>query len=510
MLSFKRFLIETLTDPQRRFVDGILASNNVTGVGDPSNLWGTDIRSLGSYRPKNFSDHLFDEKNPLPGTRVISPDTLVFDYKPESPFVADTSVHNALFNLGYKIHDYGKGLAVREGSTRPISIGKILSAAIPKLQKPVLPSDEALEKEAEEYVAYYKSHPSNVEGLHPSDYRDPDISMGHRVMLGPEIKIKTQLIEKKIMERIKGYRSFLDPAIEFGSHYPDFLVAGPTQWLPYAVERKPNSALGDVSPLMYDYVKKSIEYHSAVGPSIRALHHYTTSEIRNFINNKDNLEILITRDPYKVAEMSTNKSWTSCLTLGSCLPDASGMNRPGSNVRFVRNEIKSGVHVAYLIKKGDYDLQSPFARISLRPYHSSDISGRIHDIQATRVSFGDRYNPGMPVNTVIPWHAIKPEHTILRPSQEVYLSDSLESSSAANSEFQDTVSSFLKAHMPSDVFNTHYFLDPLSYGDGDPLIIHSRDDNARPPSEEGKITGISLGTLLNGVVKMRELNMDEK
>jgi hypothetical protein len=93
-------------------------------------------------------------------------------------------------------------------------------------------------------------------------------------------------------------------------------------------------------------------------------------------NESDSHELLITRDPHKIAEMSTNKSWVSCMALGNCGDswDKSLGDQPphffhtGSNNQYIANDIHEGSHVAYLIRKGDTELKNPLMRVTLKPY----------------------------------------------------------------------------------------------------------------------------------------------
>jgi t-SNARE complex subunit (syntaxin) len=75
----------------------------------------------------------------------------------------------------------------------------------------------------------------------------------------------------------------------------------------------------------------------------------------------DDLEVVISRHPYDVAGMSTDRGWTSCMDM-----------EDGCNVNFLKNEIKNGTHVAYLVRKDDTDLKTPIARIAIKQYESKD------------------------------------------------------------------------------------------------------------------------------------------
>jgi len=74
------------------------------------------------------------------------------------------------------------------------------------------------------------------------------------------------------------------------------------------------------------------------------------------LNSKD-LKVIISRHPYDVAGMSTDRGWTSCMHLDS-----------GYEADHLEHEIKNGTHVAYLVKKDDTNIDHPIARIALKQY----------------------------------------------------------------------------------------------------------------------------------------------
>jgi hypothetical protein len=66
---------------------------------------------------------------------------------------------------------------------------------------------------------------------------------------------------------------------------------------------------------------------------------------------------VISRHPYDVAGMSTDRGWTSCQDLVR-----------GSQCHYVPQDIRAGTLVAYMIKKDDVDLKAPVGRVLLKPY----------------------------------------------------------------------------------------------------------------------------------------------
>ena len=67
--------------------------------------------------------------------------------------------------------------------------------------------------------------------------------------------------------------------------------------------------------------------------------------------------IVISRHPYDVAGMSTDRGWKSCMNL------VDGINR-----HYVLRDVKQGSLVAYLINSDDLNINKPLARILIKPY----------------------------------------------------------------------------------------------------------------------------------------------
>ena len=199
---------------------------------------------------------------------------------------------------------------------------------------------------------------------------------------------------------------------------------------------------------------------------------YDTSDVREAM--KTPMQIMITRDPYKVAQMSSGPRWSSCLTLGTCPeyerfgpqegdPEGydptkeKGFRRSGTNLHKLLDQIKGGAHVAYLIGQGDYDLKNPFARITLRPYHDKKIEAG---------------------HTGKSWSEIRPESTILIPSVKTYTSNNLyKDAKPLLSTFRSAVTTLIKGMVPRQSGKT-YHVDPLMYNEaGDKTTISPEDES---------------------------------
>lgn len=73
--------------------------------------------------------------------------------------------------------------------------------------------------------------------------------------------------------------------------------------------------------------------------------------------------VVISRHPYDIASMSTDRGWTSCMNLHT-----------GSNRKYIPIEIQAGTIIAYLIDKKDKNINNASARVLIKPFVSDDTS----------------------------------------------------------------------------------------------------------------------------------------
>lgn len=93
--------------------------------------------------------------------------------------------------------------------------------------------------------------------------------------------------------------------------------------------------------------------------------------------SKDN-EIIISRDKYDIAGMTSGRDWEkqSCMRLPNLI-DREG----GQKHQHIKDDFKNHSLVAYEIKKGDYNLEKPHARVVIKKYTSNKkINGKYHHI----------------------------------------------------------------------------------------------------------------------------------
>ena len=117
---------------------------------------------------------------------------------------------------------------------------------------------------------------------------------------------------------------------------------------------------------------------------IRLLDRYNNDPARQQSSAGDDLHVVISRHPYDVAGMtSSGQSWVnqSCMNFNT-----------GSNRHYLKNDIKHGTHVAYLVNKKDKDLEHPLARIALKPYEpetDEDVSPNDKILRPEERTYGD-------------------------------------------------------------------------------------------------------------------------
>lgn len=148
-------------------------------------------------------------------------------------------------------------------------------------------------------------------------------------------------------------------------------------------------------------------------------------------NPHENLRVTISRHPYDVAGMSTDRGWRSCMTMAGC------GDIGGSNKHYLPYDIKEGTHVAYLHYKDDTDLKHPIARIALKPYHAED---------STKSS----------------------KHVILRSEPTVY--------GSGNTAFEKTVHNWSEKHFPAKD-DTVYIKNENVYDDGSSDVVIGKPTN---------------------------------
>lgn len=106
----------------------------------------------------------------------------------------------------------------------------------------------------------------------------------------------------------------------------------------------------------------------------KVLQKFDRSDLLNLFNTDKNREairsqhiVVISRHPYDIAGMSTNRGWTSCMNLNT-----------GQYRKYVPIDIKEGTIVAYVVKREDKNISNPVGRILIKPFIDSLGSDRIY------------------------------------------------------------------------------------------------------------------------------------
>lgn len=97
---------------------------------------------------------------------------------------------------------------------------------------------------------------------------------------------------------------------------------------------------------------------------------------------KNSFKVVISRHPYDIAGMSTDRSWRSCMNLGfdpiEYYTDSDFPDDEGSNADYVSRDIEVGTIVAYLISSDDVHpngkvaIRRPLSRILMKPFASDE------------------------------------------------------------------------------------------------------------------------------------------
>ena len=97
--------------------------------------------------------------------------------------------------------------------------------------------------------------------------------------------------------------------------------------------------------------------------------------------NKNSFKVVISRHPYDIAGISTDRAWRSCLALGLERIEYTNndfSDDEGVHAEFVYQDIKAGTIVAYLIAgddvhaNGKVAIRRPLSRILMKPYTSNE------------------------------------------------------------------------------------------------------------------------------------------
>lgn len=90
---------------------------------------------------------------------------------------------------------------------------------------------------------------------------------------------------------------------------------------------------------------------------LEMLENFKKDPIRNV--KSENYKIIISRHPYDIAGMSTDRSWSSCMEI----PFPTGSS---SRCAFIKNDIRALTIIAYLVRQEDSNINKPLSRILIK------------------------------------------------------------------------------------------------------------------------------------------------
>jgi len=121
------------------------------------------------------------------------------------------------------------------------------------------------------------------------------------------------------------------------------------------IEAKGYTLISYIEGLASDNRKNKIKIGKLIKDDPELLKAYEKDPLRT---TKD-LMIVISRHPYDIAGMSTDRGWDSCMNLYT-----------GMNKKFVKQDIVKGTIIAYLVSVRDKNINNPLARVLIKPYKS--------------------------------------------------------------------------------------------------------------------------------------------
>jgi hypothetical protein len=196
---------------------------------------------------------------------------------------------------------------------------------------------------------------------------------------------------KNIFQRYTKKKNAYRIYLPVGEHY----VENRIEPLPEIV-----SALSALGYVIEDYAtglaikadgtkKNPVRIGKLLNKSPDLLAKYAKHKLSLGIKNTSDLVVVISRHPYDIMGMSTDRAWVSCTRMG--LPsinykhldeEVPGRKDQGGNHTYVIDDAEHGNLIAYLVKKGDTNITRPLARVRILRYvnkNTNDFILRMHD-----------------------------------------------------------------------------------------------------------------------------------
>jgi len=133
------------------------------------------------------------------------------------------------------------------------------------------------------------------------------------------------------------------------------------------IEKYIKAKIGDIEHFDYikGYVKKDKQLYS-IGRLIKDFPELLKVFSNDPLRSSGSLLVVISKHPYDIAGMSTDRAWPSCMDI----------SKGTSQSRYVKEDIKHGTLIAYLISNQDKNINRPLARILLKPYTHTASDGK--------------------------------------------------------------------------------------------------------------------------------------
>ena len=124
-----------------------------------------------------------------------------------------------------------------------------------------------------------------------------------------------------------------------------------------AVMKNNRKRMVKIGKLLRPTEQEKAEAYTSKNPSLKPIAYERFVNDENRQSTQKQHEVVISRHPYDIAGMSTDRGWTSCMNLEN-----------GLYKRYVPLDIKHGTVIAYAIRKGDRNIQNPVARVLIKPF----------------------------------------------------------------------------------------------------------------------------------------------
>jgi hypothetical protein len=92
----------------------------------------------------------------------------------------------------------------------------------------------------------------------------------------------------------------------------------------------------------------------------------------------DEYSVVISRHPYDIVGMSTDRDWHSCMNIRSIVDN---------NRAYVMEDVKAGSIVSYLIEKKDTNINNPINRLLIKPFYKDGEMKLVADAKIYKATF---------------------------------------------------------------------------------------------------------------------------